>query len=168
MARWASEIVLRYIAEAPLGAITDTYRKLAAGRSLASQLDSIVAEVSDLRGQLASMATATTTELATERAVAASVALFSDETTGSTILVNRASGKIHLPYLGVGGIVESGRAKCGWRFTNDEHDLLQQLPRDNAPLICGVCLPKHKRACRLADCALVASSSLVASDSSSS
>ena len=114
------------------------------------------------------MATASTTELAAERAVAAGVALFSDETTSSSILVNRISGKIHLPYLGEGGIEEPGRAKCGWRFTHDEHDVLPQLPRTNAPLICGVCLPKHKRACRLADNALAASSSLVATSSSSS
>jgi hypothetical protein len=168
MARWASEIVLRYIAEAPLGAITDTYRKLAAGRSLASQLDAIVSEVSDLRTQLASMTVATTTELATERAVASSIALYSDESTVSSAIVNKASGKIHIPYLGDCGIEEPGRAKCGWRFTDAERDFLPQLPRDNAPLICGVCLPKHKRACRIADNSVAAVSSLVASSSSSS
>ena len=34
MARWASDIVHRYISEAPLGSITEKYRQLAAGRSL--------------------------------------------------------------------------------------------------------------------------------------
>jgi hypothetical protein len=168
MARWASELVLRYIAEAPLGAITDTYRKLAAGRSLASQLDSIVGELSDLRTQLASMAIATTTELVAEQTVAVGVARFSDESAISTILVNRASGKIHLPYIGGDGIEEMGRAMCGWRFTQDEMDILPQLPRTTARLICGVCLPKHKRACKIADSSLAASSSLVATSSSSS
>jgi hypothetical protein len=167
MARWASEIALRYIAEAPLGAITDTYRNLAAGRSLASQLDAIVTDVSELRTQLAAMTTSTTTELASERAVASSIALYSDETSVSSVLVNKASGKVHIPYRDC-GIEVPGKAKCGWKYTDAERDILPHLPRDNAPLICGVCLPKHKRACRLADSSLAPVSSLVASSSSSS
>ena len=50
-------VVLRYIAEAPLGTVTETYRKLAAGRSLATQLDELLTEVSALRGQVDAMKT---------------------------------------------------------------------------------------------------------------
>ena len=99
MARWASEVTLRYIAEAPLGAITDTYRKLAAGRSLASQLDSINVELNDLRLQLAAMSAATTVELTSERVLASSIAQFREDSDTSQFLSNDASGKFHLPFM---------------------------------------------------------------------
>lgn len=151
MARWASEVVLRYIAEAPLGAITSTYRNLAAGRSLASQLDSIMVEISDLRVQLASMSAATATELASERTLSSSVAQYSEECLDATYLVNNSSGKIHIPFIGRDALLVTGRAKCGWRFSSDEHSVITQLPRAGAPMIRGVCLPKHRRACSIAD-----------------
>ena len=55
MARWDSMVVLRYIADAPLGTITESYRRLAAGRSMAMQLDELLTEVSALRSHVNAM-----------------------------------------------------------------------------------------------------------------
>jgi hypothetical protein len=150
MARWDSMVVLRYIAEAPLGTVTETYRKLAAGRGLATQLDDLLTEVSSLRGQVEAMrgqaidAQKQEVELATPPAVP----LPDDAFTGN-YLVNNASGKYHLPFVDRSGVTTPFKTKCGWQFTIEENSVATRLSTTDFTMICGVCLPKQRKAARL-------------------
>lgn len=162
MARWVGGMVLRYIAEAPLGAITETHRKLAAGRSIGDQLDDLMMQVSDLRGRLDHMQTAVVIDLASERALVSSQAKFNNVTSDSWYLVNLVSGKMHLPFADMIGTTIEGKAKCGWLYKEHECTVAHSLPQADPMQICGVCLPQHRRECRAA---LV--ESLVESDSRS-
>ena len=52
IARWASEVVLRYVAEAPLQSVTATYRRAQLGRGLQAVLDMAVSDQEDLKQEL--------------------------------------------------------------------------------------------------------------------
>jgi hypothetical protein len=145
MARWSPDVVLRYIAEAPLGTVTETYRKLAAGRSISGQLDSLFAEMSDLRRQLDNMAARASESLVEERVLEEADAEL-PPSGGGDFLVNLASGKYHLPFTARDGVVVPGKSKCGWRYAEQEADLATVLPLVDHSLICGVCLPRQRRA----------------------
>ena len=147
MARWASGLVLRYVAEAPLGTVTDTYRKLAAGRSLSSQLENIFVEISDLKSKLAAMSDRVAIDLATERGLSDARAEPRLDTEVCRFLVNHANGKCHLPYIGRDGNTVPGKGKCGWKFIADDTRTVTELPADPG-LICGVCLPRRRRLAR--------------------
>ena len=150
MARWDSMVVLRYIAEAPLGTITESYRRLAAGRSMATQLDELLTEVSALRIQVNAMKPqAITAQLEeVELSTPPPVPLSDDAFTGN-FLVNNASGKYHLPFVDRTGTTVPYKAKCGWRFTDSENSTASRLTKTDYTLICGVCLPKQRKAARL-------------------
>lgn len=141
-------MALRYIAEAPLGAITETYRKLAAGRSISGQLDALFTEVYDLRCRLDHMKTAVVSDIASERALVSSQTEFTEVTSASRYLVSLVSGRIHSPFTDRAGTTIERKAKCGWCYKGHECNITHSLPRMVPTLICGVCLPRHRRACR--------------------
>jgi len=142
-------VVLRYIAEAPLGTITETYRKLAAGRGLATQLDELLTEVSSLRSQVnAMMPHAIAAQNEEKELEAPSPVPLPDNAFIGEFLVNSASGKYHLPCVGCSGIATPFKAKCGWKFTDAESSTATTLSKTDFTLICGVCLPKQRKAAR--------------------
>ena len=95
---------VKVIAEAPLGTVTQTYRTLAAGRSLTTQLDDLLTEMSVLRGQVDSMITPAVAAQIEEVELAAPppVPLPDDAFIGE-FLVNTASGKYHSPFVNRSG-----------------------------------------------------------------
>ena len=149
MARWDSNVVLRYIAEAPLGTITEAYRRLAAGRTLSTQLDDLLTEVSGLRLQVNAMkpqaVEAQREEL--ELITLPPDPIPDDQYTGN-YLVNSASGKYHLPFVDRAGDTVPFKAKCGWRFGVSDHSTATRLCKNDFTLICGVCLPRQRKASR--------------------
>lgn len=148
MARWSPDVVLRYIAEAPLGTVTETYRKLAAGRSMSGQLDSLFTEMSELRSRLDTMSVRATEALVEETAL--EEAVVEARPFGEEYLVNHASGKFHLQFRARDGVVDPWKAKCGWRYKELEADIATVLPLTDHTMICGVCLPRQRRAAMLA------------------
>jgi hypothetical protein len=145
MARWAGEMVLRYIAEAPLSAITETYRKLAAGRSLSDQLDDLVMQVSELRGKLGNMQVAVAGDLASERALASSQEKAADTDDDGWYLVNLVSQKTHRPFVDIAGTVIDGKSMCGWRYKQWECNVVHELPGADSKLICRMCFPQFRK-----------------------
>ena len=143
MARWASEIVRHYIAEAPLGSITDRYRKLAAGRRLDDVLDSLVSEVEGLRGRLDNMVAPVAVALETERMVK-TVAKTVRPATGPFVR-NIDSDKAHWPteFRSNG---EPAKVTCGWCVEPGSFEWLHKLPTLDPRLLCGICLPTERRA----------------------
>jgi hypothetical protein len=174
MARWAGDTVLRYIAEAPLGTITDAYRRLASGKSLSTQLDDLCSELTALKATVAaqaveSMQAAVVADMAMEADLEESQQPRIEGASEQCYLVNSASGKYHLPYTDKAGTVIKYRARCGWRFSDEESSVATTMPRSDPALICGVCLPALRRACRAsqnAQFATLASSCTSSSDSS--
>ena len=148
MARWAGDMVLRYIAEAPLGAITETYRKLAAGRSLGDQMDDLMVQVSDLKFKLEHMQTAVVGDLASERALASSQEKEHNVAPDSWYLVNLVSRKYHLPFVDLTGTTIDGKSMCGWRYKEWECDVVHSLPVTDPKAICRMCFPQYRKAYR--------------------
>jgi hypothetical protein len=144
MARWAGEMVLRYIAEAPLSAITETYRKLAAGRSLSDQLDDLVMQVSELRGKLDDMQVVVASDLASERALASSQEKAADTDDDSWYLVNIVSRKTHRPFIDHAGTLIDGKSMCGWRYKQWECNVVHVLPHADPKTICRTCFPQYR------------------------
>ena len=70
------------------------------------------------------------------------------EGTDKTYLVNRCSGKYHLPFSNALGVADPFKAKCGWRYQEHESSIATTLPTSDPSIICGVCLPAHRRACK--------------------
>ena len=150
MVRWDSNVVLRYIAEAPLGAVTETYRKLAAVRSLTTQLDDLLTEMSLLRGQVdATQAPAAAAQQEEVELAAPPPVPLPDDAFEGTFLVNAASGKYSLPFVNRSGDTIPNKAKCEWRFADIESSSVARMPKTDFTMICGVCLPKHRKASRL-------------------
>ena len=147
MARWAGDMVLRYIAEAPLGAITETYRKLAAGRSLGDQMDELMTQVSDLKFKLDHMETAVASDLASERALVAAQTKEHD-LASDWYLVNLVSRKHHLPFVDISGTVIDGKSMCGWRYKQWECTVAHRLPSTDSKEICRMCFPRYREAYR--------------------
>ena len=129
--RWASKCVLWYIAEAPLGAITDTYKKLAAGRRVDGMAAPVAADLASAR------------EL-----VSSQVHTYGSGSGNSKYLFNTISGKYHLPFVGAGRNPIAHKAKYGWRFVDSGLTVATQFPRTDPDLVIGGCLPKHRRVCR--------------------
>jgi hypothetical protein len=172
MARWAGETVLRYIAEAPLGTITDAYKKLATGRSMPSQLEDLFSDISALKTKMTSMparemATAATLEWAAEEELRSDSRIENKEHE-QTYLANVSSDKYHLPYLNQDGVVVANRAKSGWRVQDHESSVALTLSSSDPAMICGVCLPAHRRVCRAGQMAQLATPPLLCSSSSDS
>jgi hypothetical protein len=117
---------------------------------MATQLDELLTEVSSLREQVNAMTSHAITAQNEEQELATPppVPLPDDAFIGE-FLVNTASGKYHLPFVGRSGCATPYKAKCGWQFTDLEHSIASTLSKSDFTMICGVCLPKQRKAARL-------------------
>ncbi len=74
LARWPSEVVLRYVADAPLLTVTAGYRRRPEGYDLERLLTASTAELALIRGRLAELDDRTLALLAAERDLRAQIA----------------------------------------------------------------------------------------------
>ena len=142
MARWSSDIVQHYIAEAPLGSVTEKYKQLAAGRSLEAVLTGLVTEVAGLRGRLDAMVVPTADMIDSERTLMQVRSRACDEHLG--FIENTASAKVHRPVM----FLDDGsptKTRWGWVVEPRSYACVPHLPELIDPvLLCGVCMPQHR------------------------
>ena len=144
MARWSSDVVHHYIAEAPLGTITDKYRTLAAGKHLEEHLAQITTEVAELRASMANMVPSVSAAAEAEQFLHRAGSR--DVGQPGIYAINPDSGKYHYP-IDIETSTCRMVAKCGWVAEGGLYTRSDTLPRLDPNLICGMCLPRAKRTC---------------------
>jgi hypothetical protein len=123
LARWGSDVIVRYVADAPLSALTRVYvERVQASDEVARGL---------LASSSASCARAPAT-IATALVALRGVPVVDEDAADSELrpFVISITGKVHLvsapPHLGT---IDSVRTPCGWRFKESgEHQMVSAVP----------------------------------------
>jgi septum formation topological specificity factor MinE len=158
LARWASAIIMRYVAEAPLEAVTEEYRRANATLSLHSMAALEPAKVAiaasslnlspDAVEQLQEELTRLRAKYSELEGEVTHLAVESRKRprSGSEFIINPVSRKVHKPacaqYSQLPPI--AWRSVCGWKF-----GLCPFLPSDELPRpeqACSKCIPELARA----------------------
>ena len=150
LARWSSEVVMRYVREAPLARVTDTYKRRMAHHSLDRVLESLRGQITGLESQLSRIDARTSAQLHQHSELQSEEPRVVDRSSPphmvtAKYVVNPASGKVHLPTRWSTSIDRAlWKTKCGWAFGSTDF-----VPDDELPLahvsICDMCLPKERR-----------------------
>ena len=144
MARWSSNVVLRYVSEAPLQRMSDTYRCKSAAQVLGTS-------IGELRSQLLALQASAAADARTVQYLHDEVALLSAAggKAGPSVapyIRNLGSGVVHRPLVWSLDIQSvHWRAYCGWAFGSGLMEPAHSLP-DDATLICGCCFKPEKQA----------------------
>ena len=165
MARWSSDVVLRYVAEAPLATMTAAYRDGFAAKSLGelgplAQMQAFHVQAPDV--QLDGVAEHTHKEAGEP----SPTNVGGGKELPSTLVLNVDSGVVHRPVVWDKEVQPAmWRSTCGWAFGHSNTAPVPKLP-SSASLICSGCFRAEKAAARAS--VLIRSSSSSSSDSSSS
>jgi len=121
MARWSSDVVLRYVSEAPLAAITDVFRGRA--RTGANRLQHLGDDPADLADQRRAAKASPVADprtvgyLAEELSLAAAKAERGAALPAQELMLNTSSGVLHRPLVWSRTVPpHSWRTECGWPF----------------------------------------------------
>ena len=145
LARWASDVILHYVAEAPLCKLTDTYRRVAGGVELGVVVDGIVNGCEAMRNRIADMGArieAMVVEEADIRKQLATTAAKITDTNDFSYVASEGRGRnthviVTRPLVGVPP--QMWKTRCGWRFGLSTHTLLKACgPVDK---LCTSCRP---------------------------
>ena len=164
LARWASQVVLRYVQTAPLAGLTEEYRRRA--QQLPPPTCSAAPELSaplTSAPSRAAMEPSTWTVLADKVAgLERRLAELASATAVPTLVQNRRPGVWHRALASKP--CEPAVAACGWDFefwrSHGPHLMAAALPpATEAGHICEKCLPQEKRSARAAQAGCSSSSS---------
>ena len=140
LARWASDVILRYVAEAPLEALTPTYRRAMAEADLDTTVAEILTEntktkkfVEGLDGKIRNMVEEEIAKRRAQHSNAHSCEYVQGEGRGRVAHAVRTNPLIGVP-------PNMWATRCGWRFGLSRHQLRQSC--DGLPL-CGTCFPSN-------------------------
>ena len=127
IARWDSNIVARYVGEAPLETVTSLYRSSVAGASLDELLEARLAAARDLDSELGSLRFSLTAALQEVSDLRASRA---DIGPARPVFVTSGGGTVHVVATRLLSHTPSfeWRAACGWRFGLTPHTLSDAAP----------------------------------------
>ena len=164
MPRWSSNVVWRYVAEAPLEKLSAAYRAEFAAQVLGTGLHELTAQLQAVQ-QCTASDTRSVQYLKDEVALL-SARVGSKASHASLWIRNGESGVVHRPLVWSMEVPPSmWRAYCGWTFGFCRMEGVAVLP-DNSSLICGGCLKPEKKAALLNE-RLHAAGASASSDSSS-
>ena len=162
MARWASNVIMRYVSDAPLRAITNDCKKLLSGASLDSVLAELRDEVASGRAQLESIDKAVREQVTHDLLLSSRLSVVESATTPLTVAMNCTTGSWHKLVVSISEPAWLWRTACGWRPGLSPIERHSQLPNNiNKHRLCRKCWPH----CRPAEPLEVASGS--SSDDSS-
>ena len=152
LARWSSNVVVRYVSDAPLHRVTADCRRLLHGEILSKVLERMWNEISQGKRQLEEFDSLLRNCLIQEAPKPKDTPA---RQSGLTFVCNRSSGVWHLVF---GDPSSShacdGRTWCGWRFGHRNGNIARSLESD-VPfhLLCEKCLPEEKMARKDRECA---------------
>ena len=139
MARWASVVVLRYVSESPLVAVTDRYKFLHDGLTVRQALKDVETAIANLRERVTDKA-CTKQHLEEEAALQL---LSSTEVRRVEYICNTATGRVHVAAVHDRCVPPCDwQARCGWKFGLAEFEVVHDLPAASID-ICKRCLPRE-------------------------
>jgi hypothetical protein len=148
LARWASHIVLHYIKDAPLAALTDTYKALQ--RKTTQPYEEALQEVGGQMAELAVSLGKHNVLLNNLKADLEELALVTEATRaalpgiGDEAVFN-PNGRMHQILVGDMRTPPAiWRAKCGWKFGLTGHHRGRKV-FECAEAVCGSCFPDERR-----------------------
>jgi hypothetical protein len=139
LGRWGSDIVMRYVMDAPLGAITSTYRSMMAEQELQGTLKRLIQQGSGAEGALPKKAGFAIKALQDE------LAELRDRLTvcesDPQFVSNTETGVWHCTSVGMPNPPARWRTMCGWRFglSAARYELARAAPGTDA-VWCKSCL----------------------------
>jgi len=143
MARWSSDVVLRYVSEAPLAAITDAYRGRT--RPYVAAPRSLVGAPADLEAALSAVQAAPQADarlegyLSEELSLATAAAVRGAAPPVEGYILNTCSNVVHRPLVWSRSVPPLGwRTECGWPFgtTNSSWRAVAEAPRTSQCRTC--------------------------------
>jgi len=142
LARWASSVVYRYIAEAPLLAITTEVKRLLQTTLVQAESSEVL---ESLRERIASLEQAISNASVTlgPTGQAEEVAPLEDANsiaTEATFVLNEKNGKMHRCLRPGDGSGLVTRSACGWKFLAQPYRLAADLSHVQWPDMCEKCL----------------------------
>ena len=158
LARWESQAIMGYVAEAPLATVTRDYKQKEAQDPLTHRISSLDQHIS---GNVEITATSDNSELANleEKFARMESRLQKMEKIKLPYVKNDISDVTHLiVFCDEASDPSEWQTKCGWRFYLGQHSRKEALPI-RPSLICGTCLPLEKMACKETASASVSSES---------
>jgi len=150
LARWASLIVLRYVAEAPLAAITDNMKtllrdKLGQGSEQPGRDQQQISEAtqSDVQNDILDRLRELEAKVASRVPIADEIQELPKPDAVLKMVVNDKSRKIH--QFVVRADAHTGRTCCGWKFDPSQHSTMDELP-DGVLWheVCDWCMPDRR------------------------
>ena len=191
LARWASAIVLRYAAEAPLLKITENYKQKLHEFNFKRFMEQVRTEMADakhttdllhkdyqtaLNEELTRIKT--TADAATQQHQLERNAPYQGESTPTIIpmemprmyyVINDETGVVHQPLVhGLCIVPSAWNTRCGWKFGHSIFSTACEVPRDTHwRKVCTNCLPEVRRRERELACDSSSSSDSVSSASDS-
>ena len=138
LARWESSIILRYVAEAPLNTLTSDCRRLLAGESLLTVLDSLSSP--EASAKVSVMCRANVSNALEEHRVLQRLAKLENQlrykflqNTVSGVWHRVAQASMHMHHC-------TWATVCGWRFSRADYALRHERPADpDYPGFCRTC-----------------------------
>ena len=146
IARHESDIILRYVQDAPLLTITQEYKSRIPSMCLptvaAQSIDDpyILAPLGELSNSNCWENLQSQVDILKSRLVAA-------EQRTQTYVCNNLSEVVHFPVMAHPVFPQDEwKARCGWKFGSSNHSMTHAIPTANFRLICSKCLPLERLA----------------------
>ena len=162
MARWSSEAVLRYVAEAPLQGMSDAYRKGLSTSALGTSAEETSRQLEVVKSE-----TAQDKRLIhyLQQEVATLKAIEDVKVKDMGYIVNTESGVVHRPVVWAKDVVPiHWRTACGWAFGFSQYDV--SLVSPVGAVFCRGCSGQRNKAVSCSEAPSNTSNSTVLSDSS--
>ena len=147
LARWESSIIMRYVSEAPLEAVTQDYKNLQCNSEITQYMKGLKSEILQNIDFTASSETELVKDLQ-GKCQELQKRLESIENDKGRYIVNTdpTSGKFHSLLLDSRTLPPSEwKTRCGWKYGYSQYAVVQALT-NNWKKICGTCLPLERRA----------------------
>ena len=147
LARWESAIIMRYVSEAPLAAVTQEYKNLQCQSDITQYIKGMREEVMQNLDFTASSDSSLINDLR-DKCQELHKRMTTLETEKGRYIVNTdpASGKYHaLLFDSPAAPPAEWRTRCGWRYGHASYTIVQTMTT-NWKRICSTCLPLERQA----------------------
>ena len=140
MARWTSQVIMRYARLSPLSSITDHVRELQTSNSMAKLVDRIRRDVAGVTQQLAQMDTATRKLLDLEVQITDLEEQWASDKRETEYVINEDTNCCHRVLLKTGPPID-WCTPCSFKFGMVRHRFVSAPPAIGYKSLCHRCLP---------------------------
>ena len=148
LARWGTNIIMRYVQDAPLTALTDTYKMLSKKVGYSDELQRLATCADSLRDSLKAQQVHLDAIVSDVRSQSELIAAL-QRTSSPDFVRNLASDVVHRILIGDASMAPAHwRTICGWKFGHSAHNRCGDVCSLSWTQICGTCMPSERREAR--------------------